>query len=167
MEIIKGASEINKAIVSIANRGKKLDADIWVAGVSCLSHASEHGDTTLLDKLVAALPKGARKNAFVEWSLAYGQVRLLNPKDKTEASAIKEGRLYQLDRTRTLDLEGAVTKAWYEFKPEPDVLTVFDLQASVATLIKRYNKAVESHAEIQHKDAAIAELKAMLERLEG
>ncbi len=165
MNILTDVAVINKAIASIAKRGKQLDKDIHIAGVSCINHASVHGDTTLLDKLVQALPKGARKNAFVEWTLAYAQVRLLNPQDKNEAARIKAGALFKLDRDRTLDIDGAMATSWVEFKPEPDVLTVFDLQGAVAQLVKKYNSANQKHIDIKGMAEAKAELQALLDSM--
>ena len=106
MQIIKTAAEINKAIASIAKRGAKLDGDIHKAGVAVIAHASEHGDSTLADKLVQAMPKGGRKLALVEWMLAHGQLAKLDP--AVDKEAIAAGRIFKLDRTRTLDLEGAI-----------------------------------------------------------
>ena len=78
MKLITDNAALAKAIKSIAVRGQKLDHDIHVAGTSCLQHIANHSDTTLLNDLVNALPKGARKHAFVEWALAYGNVSLLD-----------------------------------------------------------------------------------------
>lgn len=165
MELLNAVA-IEKAITSIKTRGAKLDQSIWECGVSCLAHASEHGDTTLLDKLLNALPKGARKLAFTEWVLAHGQVRLLSNKVKAEKVRIKNGGTFILDRERTLDLEGAMAKSWVEFKPEPSVQTAFDLQGSVQSLVKRYEAAVAKGLTVEGKDDALATLKALTEVLE-
>lgn len=165
MELLN-AQAIDKAITSIKTRGANLDKSIWECGVSCLAHASEHGDTTLLDKLVNALPKGTRKVAFVEWVLAHGQVRLLDNKVKAERVRIKAGATFILDRERTLNLEGAMQKSWVEFRPEPAVQTAFDLQGSVASLVKRYESAVKNGLTVENKDAALATLKALTAALE-
>ena len=165
MELLNAVA-IDKAITSIKTRGANLDKSIWECGVSCLAHASEHGDTTLLDKLLNALPKGSRKVAFVEWVLAHGQVRLLSNKVKAEKVRIKNGATFILDRERTLDLEGAMQKSWVEFKPEPSVQTAFDLQGSVQSLITRYESAVKKGLAIENKDDALATLKALTEALE-
>lgn len=165
MELLN-AQAIEKAITSIKSRGAKLDQSIWEAGVSCLNHASEHGDTTLLDKLLNALPKGSRKLAFTEWVLAHGQVRLLDSKVKAEKIRIKAGGTFILDRERTLDLKGAMQKSWVEFKPEPSVQTAFDLQGSVQALVKRYESAVSKGLTVEGKDDALATLKALMAELE-
>lgn len=167
IELYKGAAAINKAIDSIKNRGAKLDTSIQLAGLSVLAHASEHGDTTCADRLVLAMPKGARKLALVEWMLAYGQMRKLDQKQADEAARIKEGATFKLDRTRTLDMEAAQAKQWHEFKPEAAIATAFDAQAAVASLIARLKKAQEGGLAIEHKAEALAQAKALVEALEG
>lgn len=69
MKLVTDSAVLAKAIKSIAVRGQKLDHDIHVAGTSCLQHIANHSDTTLLNDLVDALPKGARKHAFNEYEL--------------------------------------------------------------------------------------------------
>lgn len=162
MQIIKGSAEINKAIASIANRGAKLDGDIHKAGVSVLAHASEHGDTTLADKLVQAMPKGGRKLALVEWMLAHGQLALM---DKAEAK--DTGRLFKLDRERKLDVEGAIGTPWTEFKKEAAVHTAFDAQAAVASLLKRMRDAAKKGLDVKGKAEALADAEALVVLLKG
>ena len=166
LQIIKGTASINKAIDSIKNRGAKLDSSIQLAGLSVLAHASEHGDTTCADRLILAMPKGARKLALVEWMLAYGQVRKLDPKNADEAIRIKGGQTFAIDRSRTLDIDSAQGKAWHEFKPEAAIATAFDAQAAVAALIARLKKAQDSGMSIEHKTEALAQAKALVLALE-
>ncbi len=153
MQIIKTAALITKAINSIAGRGAKLDHDIHVAGVSVLAHASEHGDTTLCDKLVQAMPKGGRKLALVEWMLAYGQIAKLDP--KLDKDAIAAGRLFKLDRSRTYNEVGAVEKSWTEFKPE----------AAVTSLLARLNKAAKDGLTIEGRAEALAKAQELIAAL--
>lgn len=159
MQILKTAAEVNKAIASIANRGAKLDADIHKVGVSVLSHASEHGDTTLADKLVHAMPKGGRKLALVEWLLAFGQLAKLDP--KADKDAIAAGRLFKLDRARKLQLDEAIATSWTEFKKEADPLIAFDAQAAVKSVLSRLTKAAEKGALVEHRAEALRELDAL------
>lgn len=166
-ELYKGAAAINKAIESIKNRGAKLDASIQIAGLSVMAHASEHGDTTCADRLVAAMPKGARKLALVEWMLAFGQMRKLDKANADEAQRIKDGALFKLDKTRTLNMEGAADKQWHEFKPEADVATAFDAQKAVQAVLARLKAAGSAGMSIQHKSEALASAKALVEALQG
>lgn len=166
IEIIKGQALIIKAIDSIKNRGAKLDASIQQAGVSVLAHASEHGDTTCADRLVAAMPKGARKLALVEWALAFGQVRLLNKANPDEAARIKEGATFKLDRSKTLDIDSACEKLWHEFRKEADVATAFDAQKAVASVLARMRTAANNGLSIEHKAEALKEAQALVAMLE-
>jgi len=72
MELLTGASAISTAITSIANRGKKFDTDLHIVAVSTLSHAIQHGDITLANKLIAALPKSQRTYALRDWYINFG-----------------------------------------------------------------------------------------------
>ncbi|QHJ75336.1 hypothetical protein SnaR1_gp2 [Sphaerotilus phage vB_SnaP-R1] len=165
MQIIKAAADIKKAITSIANRGAKLDGDIHKAGVSVLAHASEHGDSTLADSLVNAMPKGGRKLALVEWMLAHGQLAKLDP--KADKEAIAAGRIFKLDRTRTLDLKAAIETSWVEFKKEAAVHTAFDAQAAVKAVLARLKAANEKGLTVEHKAEALAEAQALVAALGG
>ena len=159
--IIKGTDAILTAIACIAPRGKKLDADIQTAGLSVLAHADEHGDTTLADKLLAAMPKGSRKLALVEWMLAFGKVQVLDKNNPKHAARIKLGQVMMYAKDKSTDLDAAMEKAWYEFKPEPAVVDAFDVQAAVKAIMARMGKAVASGVTVTNKASALEELKAL------
>ena len=165
--LYKGAAAINKAIDSIKNRGAKLDASIQIAALSVLAHASEHGDSTCADRLVHAMPAGARKLALVEFMLAFGQMRKLDKSNPDEAAKIKEGMLFKLDRTRTLDMQGASDTPWHKFKPESALADAFDAQKAVSSVIGRIRAATAKGLSIEHKDKALDEAKALVALLEG
>lgn len=165
LKIIETAAAITKAITSIQTRGGKLDKDIHIAGVSVLAHAAKHGDTTLADKLVHAMPKGGRKLALVEWMLAYGNISKLDP--KTDKAAIDAGRLFALDKAKKYNEAGAIAESWVEFKPEASVLTAFDAQAAVQSVLNRLNKANEGHIEIKGRAEALAQARALVAALEA
>ena len=165
VKLFKTAAEINKAITSIQGRGAKLDSDIQTCGLSVLAHAAQHGDTTVADKLVHAMPKGARKLALVEWMLAYGTIAKLDT--ATDKDAIAEGRLFKLDKARTLDLEAAAGTPWHEFKKEADVLTAFDAQAQVKGVLDRLTKAAKAGKTIEHRAEALASARALVATLEA
>lgn len=77
-------AEVEKVITSIKTRGAKLDIDIHSAGCASLNHASLHNDPTLLNRLVLALPKAARRNALVAWALKHGNVMLNDGPSKND-----------------------------------------------------------------------------------
>lgn len=165
MTAFMNAAEINKAIASIATRGKKLDADIQTAGLSILNHANEHGDSTLADKLVQALPKGSRKLALVEWMLAFGKLRLLDKANPEDAARIAAGAFFAYDKAKRTDLESAGAKPWFDFKPEAPVLTAFDAQAAVQGVLAKLSKAVAGGLEIENRAHALEAAQKLVDAL--
>ena len=166
MKLFTDNAALAKAIKSIAVRGQKLDHDIHVAGVSCLAHIAEHSNTTLLNDLVNALPKGARKHAFVEWALAYGNVSLLDKSLDGDQDKIAKGQVFKLDRSKEYNQEQAIADAWYNFKPEADLLTAFDVHKAVAQLVKRVSKASKDGATLEGVQDALKALRALEQTLE-
>lgn len=158
IQIIVGAAKINAAIKSIATRGAKLDESIQIAGLSVLAHVTEHGDTSVADNLFNAMPKGARRLALVEWMLAFGQLRTLSAQTKEEKQRIALGQVFAIDRSKTLNLEGAAEKPWHEMRKEAAPAVVFDAQAQVKALLTRLQKAITEGKEIKGMEEAKAEL---------
>lgn len=101
---------VERMIASIKLRGAKLDTDLHSAACACLNHLAMHGDVTLINRLVLALPKTARRNALMVWAMAFGKV-MLNPDQKTI-----EVMPLAYDRDGKTDLEGAVAKPFWEFR---------------------------------------------------
>lgn len=167
VRIIIGAQAIKGAIANIKMNGKAIDAAIQEVGCSVLQHAAAHGDTTLADKLVQALPAGSRKKALVEWMLAFGQMRLLDKANPDEALRIGKGAIFKHDSTRTLALELAMQKEWYKFKPEGSVMDSFDAQAAVKSVLTRLTNAASKGLHIKGKEEAIAEVEALLAALKA
>lgn len=124
-----GAKAIDTAIKSVATRGKKIDADIHKIAVSCLVHADKHGDVTLAQKLVQAMPKSGRANALKDWFLAFGKFTY----DSTSKSLAYDKKAVTLT-------EEAISMPFWEFKPEPEYVP-FDINARIARLVKDAEKA--------------------------
>ena len=141
---IEKASDLSKAIVSIGNRAKKLDHDIHVAGVSCLWHADQHGDVTLMQSLINALGKSQRRNALIEWAIAYGKFALGKKVGDTIVACDEgeSGNQVVFDKTRTTMLADAEGISPWDFKPEPD-FKPFDLRAELAKFMTRASNAAK------------------------
>ena len=161
-KLIIGASAIDKAIASIKNRGAKLDGDIQVAGLSVLAHVDAHGDTTLVDRLYNAMPKGSRRLALAEWLLAYGKVEALQANNPEHKERIKAGHVFGYAKGKNTDMESAEATPWHEFKKEKDVAEAFDVQAALASLLKRVQGMQAKGVRIEHADKieALAKLVA-------
>lgn len=141
MQVITKAADVTKLIVSIKSRGAKLDSDIHRAGVSCLHHAAEHGDVTLMQKLIDALPKSARRNAVIAWAVEFGAFE-----------ADEKGKNVVYSRESKTRLDDAIKTAPWEFKPEP-AFKPFDFEKELSRLLKRAEDAVAANDE-RHKVTA-------------
>lgn len=126
---------LNKEIASIKKSGAKLDDRIQHAGVAVLEHFAKNRDTGLVNRLYDALPRGARKTAFVSWLLAHcAVVPNADPKTRGEQPFV-------YSRDKTTDAEAAAADPWYNHKPEPAPVDVFDLQKAVKALLAKAAKA--------------------------
>lgn len=132
MKLIEGTKAIDTAIKSIASRGKTLERDIHVAAVSTLNHAELHGDVTLAQRLVEAVPSLARKNALRDWFLAFGKFSY-DEKNKTLA----------YNKAGVTLLDEAIATPFWDFKPEAPYVP-FDMNAAIQKLIQRAEKAVSN-----------------------
>lgn len=141
-KMLDGAKAIDTAIKSINTRGKSLQRDIHVAAVSCLNHADKHGDVTLAQKLVDAVPTLARKNALRDWFIAHGKFSY----DATE-------KVLTFNKKGTTQLEQAIAMPFWEFKQEAAYVP-FDIQAAILTLVKRAEKAVNNGDNVDKKTLA-------------
>lgn len=147
--LLSGAAAINKAIDSIASRGKKLDRDIQQAAISAMAHHSEHGDVTLVNRLVDNMPKGSRVNALRDYIQHFGACGY------DEAS-----KAFVHAKGKAFDLEGAQGRVWTDFKPEPEYQP-FDAAAAIAKIVKKLDSASEDRpvkALTPEQDRAIREL---------
>lgn len=107
MKLITDTAKLKAAFKSINKRGAKLDDDIWIAAVSAMSHHNTHGDITIVNELVSAMPKGSRVNALREFIAAHGKV-----------AYDTENKIFVHDKAGNFDLEGATAHSWTEYKPE-------------------------------------------------
>lgn len=132
--IIKDAKKLGTAIKSIGTRGKQLDTDIHNAGVSCLYHAEQHGDVTLLTRLVEAMPKSGRAKALVAWAEHFGLVTFNKEEKRFKVTKPKN---------KQWDLEGANDVPFWEFTEEKEVgdLTI---DALVKMVVNKVQKASDN-----------------------
>lgn len=135
-KLIQGTDAIRKEIGLIQTAGKKLDGRIQVAGLSILAHIDAHGDITLANNLLAAMPNGSRRKALVEWMLAHGKLA------KNEDKATNKEVFFVYDKSRTTQLDLAIESPWYEFaKSSDDVQKAWDAQAAVKAMLARFDGA--------------------------
>lgn len=131
MKLFTTKASIVAAIEDIRVTGKKLDGMIWVAAVSVLGHVDKHGDITLAQTLIDAMPKGSRVNALLAYMEEFGKVQWNSAEKKLEFA-----------KTRETNLVGAQAISWVEFKPEPPYQSM-TLEGAVMALIKKAQDRAE------------------------
>jgi len=118
MKLITDGTKLKAAIKSIANRGKKLDADIHVAATSVLEHVKQHGDTTVVASLVSAMPKSARRKALIHWVKAFAPISV--EQDKSGKVTAKLNPIREADKS-DFAIEDAFETPFWDFTPEKEV----------------------------------------------
>ena len=127
--LISGAANIKAAIDSIMRRGKKYDRDVQIAALSAMQHHIEHGDVTLINRLVAAMPTGSRVNALRAFIETFGAVRF-DPESKMFVHV--KGGVFRLDE--------AMAVMWYEFKPETAYQPITDPFKRFDMLVSQFER---------------------------
>lgn len=92
MEIIQDSGKLSALVNSIAKSSTKLDATIHQALVSLLVHIRDHGDTTLLTRLFASVPKGSRLASYFAWCEKFAPVKVNRTKDAFGQVKVKKDR---------------------------------------------------------------------------
>lgn len=150
------AKDIDAGIKSLANRGKKFDADVQAIAISIVAHTEAHSDYTKAEALYSALPAGSRRASLVQWFLAFGKISALDPKVPEEKAKIEAGSHFKFDREKRTDIEGAHKTLWHSMgKPEAKPAEVFDVQKAAASLLARMRKAQKDGAEIKGDTEAV------------
>lgn len=120
-----GAKTIEAKIKTIAASGKKLEALAHETACDILQHVEDHGDITLAEKLVEALPSLARKNALKAWFLQFG---------KLNYNAEKKRFTYA--KGKVTDIEGGKAQPFWDFRPEPE-FKPYNLEKQLHALLKK------------------------------
>lgn len=138
IEIIRGQAAILKLVDGIKVKGKALDKLMHQAALSVLVHHHEHGDITLVCRLLHSMPKSSRRNALQSWMLAFDGKLMVNTDKATKA----EKPLVHNKEGSELDQAGAEAMPFWEFKAVEGT-TDFDFNAYINGLNKGVNKAME------------------------
>lgn len=127
--------QILAAIQHIAITGKGLDQAVQSVGLDVLLHVDQHGEVSLANKLLKALPKGARAKALADWFQRFGKIAV-----NTDKATAKEFPLV-FDKARTTDVELAASTPWYTCRQDKPLSVEFDFAGQLASLIKRAQAA--------------------------
>jgi len=145
MKLFTTSATIKAAIEDIRTTGKKLDQMIQVAACSVIQHNDKHGDVTLINTLVDAMPNGSRVNALRDFILTFGKV-VYDDKAKE----------FKFDKNATTDLPSAKAIMWTEFKPE-QAYVAFDLSKLLANVLKKADAALKDEKNAENVDLELLE----------
>lgn len=154
--IIRDSKKLGTAIQSIARRGKKLDQDIHIAGVSCMYHMAMHGDVTLTERLIDAMPKSSRRKALMVWFESFTPVNIDRVEGKVKLKKERSGEDFKV--------EAAEAQPFWDFtqEKEPSPITVASIRSYLTRVAE--GNAGKAPVEQEAKDAA-RELLATLPKL--
>ncbi|CAI3971326.1 hypothetical protein VAC51_00012 [Variovorax phage VAC_51] len=153
---ILSAADTGKLIVSIKGRGAKLDKDIHQAGLSALANHAQHGNTSLVNALLVAMPKSARANALMAWMLAMDPKLAKNPAKDATAPLV-----HAKDQQGEFDASKADATPFWEFKVVEGGKP-FSFDAYMASLTKGIERAMAEATVTEEQKAILAKAKAAL-----
>ena len=146
--------QIIAKIAGIKKAGKALQANIVAVEIASIEHAKSHGDSTLLTRLVQALPQGVRVKALVKHVVDHTPYRF-DDKLNMFVKPKKTNKTFLIDEAKAVP--------FYEYTKE--TVSTFDIDKAIQyalSLQARYEKAVEKGIEIK---GDIAKLKAVVQQL--
>ena len=147
---MKDIKAINKAIDSIATKGKALDALIQDTAVDVLEHFQTHRDTGVVNRLYLAMPKGSRGLALADWLLKFVAVKVNTNKETKDVQPF----VFDKDKVDAMMHEDTLATAtrtlWHDLKKEKALDEVFDLRTAVKAMLRK----IETHAKVEHFDRA-------------
>lgn len=156
--IIREVSEINNLADTIQAEGKKLDTMIHIALASSVVLAHEHGDITVLNRVITKLSAGIRTNAARAFAEKFAPVTF-----------DKKGKEFRFNKQKRnegfIDSEAASDMCdtpWTAFRPEPEYKPM-NLADSFTKLIDRASNDMEKNENIS--EAQIALLRGFQEQL--
>jgi hypothetical protein len=148
-------AELNKAIDAWGKRGTTWTKEGHKLALSALLHLSKHGDIGPINRLYVAMPKGSKSSSMAQWIMSYAAV-VLND------DAADKAKPFVYSKDKKCNLEAATKTPWYEFRPEPTPLQMFDLLPAIQGLLARAKKAADDGAEILHPEL-ITQLQELVE----
>lgn len=154
------AALVGKHILSIQARGAKLDNDIHSGAMACLYHADKHGDITLMNRLLMAMPKSTRRNALAQWAVAFGKFQPNEDKSTLETAPLafrKDGKT---------DIDAALAKPFWDFRNVREGTTEWLFSDYIQGVMKTLAAhAIKPGAEGAKAKAALDAVKGVTEAL--
>lgn len=154
-KLITEGKDLNSLIKSIGNRGKLLDRDLHVAGVSALYHAYTHGSTAFAQQLIEAIGAAGRKGALKKWLFHFGCFMV--KEDNKTFGIDKDLKAKGFDAIS----KDAIATPFWELTADKDDQEFVDAMAQVQSLIKRLTTA-KANGKLRAEDEGVLAKLAMV-----
>jgi hypothetical protein len=131
--------------------------------IFAMQHFAEHGDTTLMQRFLDAMPKNyARRQAFVTWCHDFAPVDVTH-EGKGVVKLIK-------DKTRAdmaVDLEKALKADFWDYSPEKPIVpfTAEGIVEALNKTVHKFHNAKKYEPDTPEDAAYLAEVEAHLKNL--
>jgi len=163
MKLHTEITAINKALDSIAGRGKRLDADIHKAACSVMAHFAKHRDDKVVVRLMEVMPKSSRRKALIDWfeaavpvEISYNNGTVKMPKEKSQAW---QGFIAEFDAT----LKASIATPFWDYKAEKGAKDAVSFEAVLAYLERK----AKSEKFAAGSEAKIVDLATYARKLAG
>jgi hypothetical protein len=122
-------------IKSVKGRAGRLDTDLQKVAVMCIVYANVHGDVTIAQAALESLGKGQRKPSFVAYLEQHGKMQF-DGKTKTIVYRKRDDVATDVGSV----VEALADTHWVDAKKDPEIQSMYDVEAMVAALVKRIEK---------------------------
>ena len=131
LQLLEGASAIDKGILSFARKGKALDEYGHMLACSIVQHVFKHRESSLVNKMIDSLAQQARANSLREYFEANTPILCDNEAKKF---------IFSKERAKEMDaahyIQAAKDNPFYTFAPDK-AYKPFDFNAALTLLINR------------------------------
>lgn len=162
-KIITGAKALNLAVEKVEKTVAAIKSDVHNLCLSLVLHHTEHGDTTLINRLCDIMEKASHANAVRHWFNEYGNVSWDSAKKQFVHSKQKvEEAKADMDAFQAKLFE---SKPYYDMT-KPTTFSPVNIMGVLASAINRYNKMTdEEKASPRNNTTGMDEAIALLKKL--
>lgn len=148
---------------SIKRRGKAFDRDVQSLCLTAIGYANTHGDVTIANRILPAIPAGSRKQAIVNLLEGLGCLKY-DAKSKMFNHTKREDVLR--DPVAIVEALAHRNNFWTNYTPEPTIVSNLDALEAVHKLVKRLQSAADKGTVIDSPEV-FARLVEMTAEVEG
>lgn len=109
VNIIRGYKEIQQGIQTFHKSVAHVDETVHMLACSALTHAAEHGDSSLCTLLVQSMPKSSRRQALIDWNETFGNIKW---------TMVGEEQKFKKVKDTECKLEEAYETPFYDLTPD-------------------------------------------------